>query len=99
MEIHPIGTVVTLIDGEQQLMITSRFPLYDNQGSIGYFDYAGCVFPQGQMNENNFFFNEDDIKSIEFEGYHSDEEQQLKSELEKQIPTIKYPKLSVKDTY
>ena len=99
MKIYPIGTVVTLIDGEQQLMITSRFPLYDNEGNIGYFDYAGCLFPQGQMNESNFFFNEDDIKSIEFEGYHSDEEQHLKVELEKQILTIQHPKLSVKDTY
>lgn len=99
MKIYPIGTVVTLIDGEQQLMITARFPLYENQGSVGYFDYAGCVFPQGQMNESNFFFNEDDIKSVEFEGHNSDEERHLKEELEKQIPTIRYPKLSVKDTY
>ena len=28
MELLPIGTVVLLKNGEQELMITSRFPLY-----------------------------------------------------------------------
>ncbi|MBO0450955.1 DUF4176 domain-containing protein [Candidatus Enterococcus murrayae] len=99
MEIYPIGTVVTLIDGEQQLMITSRFPLYENQGNSGYFDYAGCIFPQGQINENNYFFNEEDIKIVHFEGYKSEEEIKLRKDLMKQVPLIRYPKLSVNDTY
>lgn len=55
MELLPIGTVVTLNDGEQELMITARFPLYDNNGTVGYFDYAGCFYPQGQFNEGNYF--------------------------------------------
>lgn len=37
MMIYPIGTVVTLVDGEQQLMITARFPLYENQGEYPSF--------------------------------------------------------------
>lgn len=44
MELLPIGTVVTLKNGEQELMITARFPLYNNNGEIGYFDYAGCFY-------------------------------------------------------
>ena len=29
MELLPIGTMVTLNDGEQELIITAQFPLYD----------------------------------------------------------------------
>lgn len=99
MIIYPIGTVVTLNDGEQELMITSRFPLYEDQGNRGYFDYAGCIFPQGQINESNYFFNEEDIKTVHFEGYKSEEEIRLREDLMKQVPSIRYPKLSVNDTY
>lgn len=99
MKIYPIGTVVTLTNGEQELMITSRFPLYNNNGEIGYFEYGGCLFPQGQMNENNFFFNEEDIETIHFKGYESSDEKELREELSSKIAEIKYPKIAVKETY
>lgn len=99
MKLYPIGTVVTLTDGEQELMITSRFPLYENKGMVGYFDYAGCIFPQGQINENNYFFNEEDINLVHFEGYKSSEEIKLQEEIKRQISKVKYSKLSVNDTY
>lgn len=95
MNILPIGTVVTLNNGKQKVMVISRFPLYNNEGEIGYFDYAGCLYPQGQVNQENFFFNEEDIKEIHFTGYVSEEEEQLKMKFEEEMGNIKYPKLSV----
>lgn len=95
MKILPIGTVVTLNNGEQKLMIISRFPLYNNEGEIGYFDYAGCLYPQGQVNQENYFFNEGDIQEIHFTGYVSEEEEQLKAKFEDEMGNIKYPQLSI----
>ncbi|MGM0214474.1 DUF4176 domain-containing protein [Enterococcus sp. AZ109] len=99
MEIYSIGTIVTLYDAEQELMITSRYPLYNNNGEIGYFEYAACLYPQGQVDEKNFFFNHEDIETVHFEGYISDEEEKLRKDLEEQVPNIKYPRITVKDTY
>ena len=39
-KILPIGSVIQLHNGEVKLMIISRFPLYNNHGTIGYFDYS-----------------------------------------------------------
>ncbi|MGM0165627.1 hypothetical protein IGI39_000569 [Enterococcus sp. AZ135] len=97
MEINSIGTVVTLKKDDQKLMITSRFPLYNNNGEIGYFDYAGCLYPQGQVNEENYFFNNEDISVINFEGYVSDEEVELREEFDRQFSSIKYPRFVVGD--
>ena len=41
----PLGSVVRLNKGELKIMIISRLPLYNNEGTIGYFDYAACVYP------------------------------------------------------
>lgn len=98
MKLLPIGTVVTLNDGEQELMITARFPLYDNNGIVGYFDYAGCFYPQGQFNEGNYFFNSEDIQTIHFTGYITEEEQEIQKNIEKQLKSTPYKKLAIKET-
>ncbi len=36
-------------------MVITRAPIYNNEGTIGYFDYAGCLYPQGQTGYNNGF--------------------------------------------
>jgi len=95
MKIYPIGTVVTLVNGEQELMITARFPLYDNSGKIGYFDYAGCFYPQGQMNGENYFFNEEDIDHVHFTGYINGEEEEISKSLKEKIKEIPYPKIDI----
>lgn len=56
-------------------MITSRVPLYNSKGTVGYFDYAGCLYPVGQNGQQTFFFNEENIEEVFFEGY-VDEEQE-----------------------
>lgn len=98
MEVLPIGTVVTLKNGKQELMITARFPLYNHEGEIGYLDYAGCLYPQGQFKEENYFFNTEDIETIHFEGYVTDKELELQQLIIQQLENTKYPKLSVKET-
>ncbi|WP_228474763.1 DUF4176 domain-containing protein [Listeria welshimeri] len=54
-ELLPLGSVVRLKNGEQQLLIISRFALYNNQGVIGYFEYSGCLYPNGQTDQTSYF--------------------------------------------
>lgn len=98
MNIYPIGTVVTLVNGQQELMITARFPLYENNGKMGYFDYAGCFYPQGQLNGENYFFNTEDIDNVHFIGYITDEEKAIQIGLEDKIKSIPYPKIDIEET-
>ncbi len=95
MKILPLGSVVQLKKGEIKLMIISRVPLYNNKGTIGYFDYAGCLHPVGQNGQQTFFFNEDDIDEVFFQGYVDDEEEKYQAMYEKEMKKVSYPKLSI----
>ncbi|MFL3710005.1 DUF4176 domain-containing protein [Vagococcus salmoninarum] len=97
MKLLPIGTIIILENGTQELMITARYPLYDNEGEIGYFDYAGCLYPQGMTSEENYFFNQEDIKKVIFTGYESLEEIELRKNILEQIQTTSYKKINIKE--
>ncbi|MBP1046057.1 DUF4176 domain-containing protein [Enterococcus sp. BWM-S5] len=98
MTILPIGSIIQLSrEKEQLLMITSRFPLYNKQGAIGYFDYAGCLYPQGQTSQENYFFNNEDIEKVLFEGFINDTEKELQTRIHEEIRNITYPKFDFPD--
>lgn len=98
MKYLPIGTVVQLNNGQVKLMIVSRFPLYDNSGKIGYFDYSGCIYPQGTVENQFYYFNSGDIKTVWFEGYIDESEEAAQKTFEKEVGNITYPKLSITDS-
>lgn len=94
----PIGSVVQLEKGTAKLMIITRFALYNNKGTIGYFDYAGCLYPSGLMDNQTFFFNRENIEKIWFEGYVDESEEEAQKTFEKEVGNITYPKLSINDS-
>lgn len=51
--ILPIGTVLRTKTGEVPLMVVNRAALYEENGDLGYFDYAAVVYPEG--------LNDDDV--------------------------------------
>lgn len=91
----PIGTVVRLHNGTIDVMIIGRFPLYNQEGTIGYFDYVACLYPTGVANEELLYFNQENIEKMIFEGYHSKKEDELQELFKNQKDSIKYPKLKV----
>ena len=91
----PIGTIVRLYNGEIDLMIIGRFPLYNQEGKIGYFDYVACLYPTGVASEELLYFNQENIDKVIFEGYHSEKEDELQELFKNQKDSIKYPRLKV----
>ena len=91
----PIGTVVQLNNGEVKLMIINRFPLFNHEGTIGYFDYSACVYPLGNMDNQAYFFNSEDIHKIWFEGYVDEQEKVLQARFELEQSKIGYPRLQL----
>ena len=97
MEILPIGSVVKLKNGEAKLMIINRAPLYNQDGEIGYFDYSACVYPLGKVEEQVYFFNNENIETVYFEGYKDEQEELFQQEYEEKIKDVKYPKFKIED--
>ncbi|GAB2025561.1 DUF4176 domain-containing protein [Lactovum odontotermitis] len=94
--ILPLGTVVTLKNGDIKLMIVGRAQLFNNEGTIGYFDYSALAYPQGVVSESEYaFFNDEDIEELLFEGYRDMEEEEFASSYEERISQVPYPKLSI----
>ena len=89
----PLGSIVILKKGARKIMIVGRGALYNNEGTIGYFEYSGCLYPIGQTDQHTLFFNREDIGQVIFTGYTDDEETEFAEVLRESILSTNYPKL------
>ncbi len=93
----PIGSVVQLKNGNRKIMIINRFPLFRKESEIGYFDYSACLYPNGSVDNQAFFFNQEDIDRVWFEGYFDESEEQYQKIMEGERDKIDYPHFSLPD--
>ena len=94
--ILPLGSVVTLKRGDIKLIIVGRAQLFNNGGTIGYFDYSALGYPQGVIAQSEFaFFNDEDIEKVLFEGYRDEQEIEFADSYEENIKSAEYPKLII----
>ena len=73
----PIGSIVYLNEGTHKIMIMNRAPILPSEESEDegiWYDYSGCFYPQGLDPNNVFYFNEENIDEIVFEGFKDEEE-------------------------
>ena len=76
----PLGSVVRLSD-DNSYMIIGRVVATEAEGEEKLFDYVACSFPDGIQGEDNYFFDNEDIKGIDFVGYQDSEELNFRSEI------------------
>ncbi len=77
----PIGTICTIKGNNKKVMITGYFSV-EYTDKIKMFDYSGCSYPVGLMKHNqNCSFNHDDILSVEYKGYITEEFKNLNKHL------------------
>ena len=74
MSILPIGTIVYLKEGSQQLMILNGGVSIEQNGESVLFDYSAAFYPMGLNPEQLFYFNREDVDRIVFKGYSDEEE-------------------------
>jgi len=68
----PIGSVVLLNGGTKKVMINGYCVVAkEKPGKI--FDYRGCPFPEGILDEGVALFDADQIKEVCFEGLKNDD--------------------------
>lgn len=73
----PIGSIVYLAEGNQKIMVMNRGPVVEQEGEKVYFDYTGSVYPEGLDPKQVYYFNEEDIDEVVFEGYKDDDEERF----------------------
>lgn len=83
----PLGSVVTLVEGEKKLMICGRMQIME--GSEEIYDYSACTYPEGILKPDEmYFFNNDAIENIYFLGYQDEEEFNFKEYLFQQLDEL-----------
>ncbi len=81
---YPIGTVVTLINGNTPLMIYGRKQIQGDTDTL--WDYVGCLYPQGNLgDEYNIFFQNEEIEAVYHMGLMSEAEEEIEKLLHKDI--------------
>ncbi len=83
-ELLPIGSVVLLKGASKKLMITGRILSDEKLEQI--YDYVSCLYPEGNIGEENqYFFNRDAIERVLFIGLQDEEELTFKREVLSQL--------------
>jgi hypothetical protein len=70
-ELLPIGTVVLLKGGLKKVMITGYFTKTLKADKI--YDYNGCIFPEGLMENIYTLFDANQIDKVFYEGLNNKE--------------------------
>lgn len=98
-----IGSIIYLKEGSQKLMIINRGPIVEIEGKKYLFDYSACKYPVGVVEDQIYYFNEENIDNVIFEGY-SDQDETRFQELFKEMmgnldEDIKRGTVQQKDSY
>ena len=67
-----IGSIIYLKEGSQKLMIIKPIVEIENQKYM--FDYSACKYPIGAVEDEIYYFNEENIDSVIFKGYSDQDE-------------------------
>lgn len=73
IEYLPLGSVVLVRGMLRRTMVIGRGMLTAVGKENAYFDYGGCVYPEGLMGDQLLFFNHRDIEQVIFRGYEDEE--------------------------
>jgi len=94
----PLGTVVKLKNGDQELMIMGRAQISSFKGELGYFDYVSVLYPHGATGATDFaFFNDEDVSEVIFEGYRNEQEVEFANSYGENAANTSYPKLQIEE--
>lgn len=86
-EFLPIGTIITLKNGNKRIMICGR--LQEREDDHKIFDYVACLYPEGILAPDELFlFNNEDIDQVHYIGMQDAEEFQFNKFLRQQKESL-----------
>lgn len=73
----PIGSCVIVKGDVRKIIVIARGLATAASGTAKYFDYGGCLYPQGLIGDQILFFNHEDISEVIMEGYKDEDETRM----------------------
>ncbi|GAA0076995.1 hypothetical protein UT300005_13730 [Clostridium sp. CTA-5] len=85
-----LGSIITVEGSNKKLMIIGRVASIKGDNSDTVYDYAGCIYPEGNINKDtNYAFNAEDINKVYFRGYEDEKEIKYNKQLLKNRELLK----------
>ena len=72
----PLGSIVVMKGNIKKAMIIARGLATSIEEKTKYFDYGGCLYPEGLISDRIIYFNHSDIAKVVFNGF-SDEDNNM----------------------
>lgn len=79
----PIGSVVQLYGGTKKIMIMGYCSKSSDNDKM--FDYNGCIFPEGVMEEIYCLFNSDQIETVYFKGLENEQSEEYMKKIDMMV--------------
>ncbi|MDG4967428.1 DUF4176 domain-containing protein [Lactococcus lactis] len=73
----PLGSLVIIKGALKKLMIVNRA----NVVADNYFDYGAILYPEGMIDENLAYFNQEDILKVVSKAYSDDDDELMVEQL------------------
>ena len=64
IKILRVGSIIQLIGNTKKIMIVGRCLMVNDRNNQHYSDYAGVYYPEGILDENLIYFNNDSILRV-----------------------------------
>ncbi|MBQ3574683.1 MAG: DUF4176 domain-containing protein [Clostridia bacterium] len=72
IEFLPLGSVVSLKDIPDKMIIIGRGINVQLDGETWFCDYSGVIYPEGLVGAEAVYFNHSNIENVIFTGYDDD---------------------------
>lgn len=97
MSLLSLGSVVKLKKAKDDvwIMITDKYVKSDNLQR--FVEYSGVVYPDGQIEDIEIYFNSEDIQQVFFEGYRVSDEVDYFNKLKKEYEDNNIQKISLNE--
>lgn len=76
LEYLPLGSIVVVNGSVKKYVIIARGLQLNVKGSVQYFDYGACMYPEGLMGDQVMYFQHSNINKVVFKGF-SDEDDKM----------------------
>lgn len=73
----PLGSVVVIKGGVRKAVIIARGLAAAIGGEMRYFDYGGCLYPEGMIGDSMLYFNHENISKVVYKGYTDDDDRTM----------------------
>ncbi|WP_099467915.1 DUF4176 domain-containing protein [Konateibacter massiliensis] len=91
-EFLPLGSIVRLNGSVKKVVVIARAIATKIENEVKYFEYGGCLYPEGLLGDMILYFNNEDIQRVEYKGYADEDDTVMIQNLNESIQKLGYKK-------